>query len=145
MLKKSLVTLFISALILTSCGKKSGGTTPTPPPPPPPPPVEVEENIAFSLDPDPGTTTVTALSGTYSFKVTLNSKMPSTGISIDITSKKDSDGSLIDSKNVKSTVAANDISTGTFASGVLYNITVAVTSQKTATNTASKTFKIARK
>lgn len=144
MLKKSFVTLFVSALILTSCGKKSGGTTPTPPPPPPPP-VEVEENIAFTLDPDPGTTTVTALSGTYSFKVTLNSKMPSSGISIDLTTKKDSDGSLLDSKNVKSTVAANDISTGTFASGVLYNITVVVTSQKTATNTATKTFKVARK
>jgi hypothetical protein len=27
----------------------------------------------------------------------------------------------------------------------LYNITVAVTSQKTSTNTASKTFKVARK
>ena len=115
MLKKSFLTLFVSVLIFTSCGKKPGNT-PTPPTPPPPP-VEVEENIAFSLDPDPGTTTVTALSGTYSFKVTLNSKMPSSGISIDVSTKKDSDGTLLDSKNVKSTVAANDISTGTFASG----------------------------
>jgi hypothetical protein len=129
--------------ILTSCGKK-GGSTPTPPPPPPPP-VEVEENIAFTLDPDPGTTTVSALSGTYSFKVNLSSKMPSAGISIDITTKRDSDGSTLDSKNVKSTVAANDISTGTLASGVLYNVSVVVTSQKTASNTSSRTFKVARK
>jgi len=145
-MKKSSFTILLLLSIsfgLNSCGKKgTGGGTP---PPPPPPPVEVEENIAFSLDPDPGTSTATALSGTYSFKVTLNSKMPSSGISIDVTTKKDSDGSLLDSKNVKSSVAANDISTGTFASGVLYNITVAVTSQKTSTNTASKTFKVARK
>jgi len=79
-----------------SCTKK---TTPTPTPPtPPPPPVEVEENILFTLDPDPGTTTATALSGTYSFKVILSSKMPSTGISIDITTKADPSGTLLDSK-----------------------------------------------
>lgn len=143
MLKKSGLIILILTIILTSCGKK-GGSTPTPPPPPPPP-VEVEENIAFSLDPDPGSTTATALSGTYSFKVTLSSKMPSSGISIDITTKQDNNGNTIDSKNVKSTVAANDISTGTLTSGVLYNVSVVVTSQKTATNTATKTFKVARK
>jgi hypothetical protein len=143
--KQIFTFLFVIVFALVSCGKKSGGTTPTPPPPPPPPPVEVEENIAFSLDPDPGTTTVSALSGTYTFKVNLTSKMPSSGINIDLTTKRDSDGSLLESKNVKSTTAANDLSTGTFAPGVLYNVTVVVTSQKTSTNTSSKTFKIARK
>lgn len=144
MLKRSGITILMFAIILASCGKK-GGSTPTPPSPPPPPPVEVEENIAFSLDPDPGSTTATALSGTYSFKVTLSSKMPSSGISIDITTKQDNNGNTIDSKNVKSTVAANDISTGTLTSGVLYNVSVVVTSQKTSTNTSTKTFKVARK
>ena len=61
------------------------------------------------------------------------------------TAKQDNNGNTIDSKNVKSTVAANDISTGTLTSGVLYNVSVVVTSQKTATNTATKTFKVARK
>jgi hypothetical protein len=125
-----------------SCTKK---TTPTPTPPTPPPPVVVEENILFSLDPDPGTTTQTASSGIYSFKVILSSKMPSTGISIDITTKTDPAGTLLESKNVKSTVASNDISTGTLASGTLYSVTVVVTSQKTASNTLTKTFKVARK
>jgi hypothetical protein len=144
MSRKNVFILLLMTTILMSCGKK-GGSTPTPPTPPPPPPVEVEENIAFSLDPDPGTTTATALSGTYSFKVTLSSKMPSSGISIDIATKQDNNGTLLDSKNVKSTVAANDISTGTLSSGVLYNVSVVVSSQKTATNTATKTFKVARK
>lgn len=145
MLRKSLLMLFTLAVVISSCGKKGGGSTPTPPTPPPPPPVEVEENIAFSLDPDPGTTTATALSGTYTFKVTLSSKMPSTGISIDITTKRDSDGTTLESKNVKSSVATTDISTGTLASGVLYNVTVAVTSQRTSSNTATRSFKVARK
>jgi hypothetical protein len=144
MSRKNVFILLLMTTILMSCGKK-GGSTPTPPTPPPPPPVEVEENIAFSLDPDPGSTTATALSGTYSFKVTLSSKMPSSGISIDIATKQDNNGTLLDSKNVKSTVAANDISTGTLSSGVLYNVSVVVSSQKTATNTATKTFKVARK
>lgn len=129
--------------VAVSCSKKP--VAPVTPPTPPPPVVEVEDNISFSLDPDPGTTTATALSGIYSFKVTLNSKMPSTGISIDITTKADPSGTLLDSKNVKSTVAANEITTGTLASGSLYSVTVAVTSQKTASNTLTKTFKVARK
>jgi hypothetical protein len=143
MLRKTGLTLLLVTTILVSCGKK-GGSTPTPPTPPNPP-VEVEENIAFSLDPDPGTTTATALSGTYSFKVSLTSKMPSSGINIDITTKQDNNGNTVDSKNVKSTVAANDISTGTLTAGVLYNVSVVVTSQKTSTNTTTKTFKVARK
>ena len=144
MLNRSLTFLMMMTVCITmSCTKKS---TPTPTPPTPPPPVvEVEENISFSLDPDPGTTTATALSGIYSFKVVLSSKMPTTGISIDITTKADPSGTLLDSKNVKSTVASNDLSTGTLVSGSLYSVTVAVTSQKTASNTLTKTFKVARK
>ena len=142
MFSRSLPFIFIIMVFMTiSCTKK---TTPTPPPPPPPV-VEVEDNILFSLDPDPGTTTATALSGIYSFKVILSSKMPSTGISIDITTKTDPAGTLLESKNVKSTVASNDISTGTLVSGSLYSVTVSVTSQKTASNSLTKTFKVARK
>ena len=97
------------------------------------------------MDPDPGTTTATALSGIYSFKVILSSKMPSSGISIDITTKADPSGTLLESKNIKSSVASNDITTGTLVSGSLYSVTVTVTSQKTASNTLTKTFKVARK
>lgn len=144
MFNRSLVTvLAISVFMTISCTKKPA--TPSTPPTPPPPPVVVEDNILFSLDPDPGTTTATALSGTYSFKVILSSKMPSTGISIDITTKTDPAGTLLESKNIKSTVASNDISTGTLASGTLYSVTVTVTSQKTASNTLTRTFKVARK
>ena len=144
MFNRSLVTvLAISVFMTISCTKKPA--TPSTPPTPPPPPVEVEANISFSMDPDPGTTTATALSGIYSFKVILSSKMPSSGISIDITTKADPSGTLLESKNIKSSVASNDITTGTLVSGSLYSVTVTVTSQKTASNTLTKTFKVARK
>lgn len=139
-MRKIFLMFIVAAAVASSCGKPK-----TPTPTPPNPPVEVEENIVFTLDPDPGTTTVTALAGTHSFKVNVTSKLPSTGVSIDITTKKESDGSVLESKNIKSTVAANDVSIGTLVSGVLYNVTVSVASQKTATNNATKTFKIARK
>ena len=143
MVNRSLAFSLMMMVALTiSCTKK---TTPTPTPPTPPPPVVVEDNILFTLDPDPGTTTETDSSGIYSFKVILSSKMPTTGISIDITTKTDPAGTLLESKNIKSTVASNDISTGTLASGALYSVTVVVTSQKTASNTLTKTFKVARK
>lgn len=135
-------SLMMMVCLTISCSKKPA--TPTTPPTPPPP-VVVEDNILFTLDPDPGTTTATALSGIYSFKVILSSKMPASGISIDITTKTDPAGTLLESKNIKSTVASNDISTGTLASGTLYSVTVVVTSQKTASNTLTRTFKVARK
>jgi hypothetical protein len=142
MVNRSLAFSLMMMVALTiSCTKK---TTPTPTPPTPPP-VVVEDNILFTLDPDPGTTTASASSGIYSFKVILSSKMPTTGISIDITTKTDPAGTLLESKNIKSTVASNDISTGTLASGTLYSVTVVVTSQKTASNTLTRTFKVARK
>lgn len=124
-----------------SCTKKS---TPTPTPPTPPPPV-AEDNISFSLDPDPGTTTATALSGTYAFKVILNSKMPGSGINIDILTKTDPAGTEIEKKSAKSTVASNDITTGPLVSGTLYSVSITVSSQKTASNTLTRTFKVARK
>ena len=143
MVNRSLAFSFMMMVALTiSCTKK---TTPTPTPPTPPPPVVVEENILFSLDPDPGTTTQTASSGIYSFKVILKSKMPSTGIKIYYLTKTDPAGVTTDEKTLTSSLSSNDISTGTLASGALYSITVTVTSQKTSSNTLTKTFKVARK
>ncbi len=73
------------------------------------------------------------------------SKLTTSGVKVDITTKKDSDNSVIESKQITSTTAGIDISTGTLTQGVLCNVTVFVTSGKTATNSASKSFKVARK
>ncbi len=131
--------ILLSLSMLTSC--KKAKTTP----PAPPPVVVTEENIAFTIDPDPGTATASASSGTYTFNVNVSSKIPSAGVKVDLTTKKDSDNFLLDSKTVESSTASIAISTGTLAAGTLYNVSVVVTSKSKASNTATKTFKVARK
>ena len=131
--------IFLSLSMLTSCKKAK---TPTPVPPPV---VVTEENIVFTIDPDPGTATASASSGTYAFNVNVSSKVPSAGVKVDLTTKKDSDNFLLDSKTIESSTASIAISTGTLAAGTLYNVSVVVTSKSKASNTATKTFKVARK
>ena len=131
--------ILLSASINNSCKK------PVTPTPVPPPVVITEENIAFTIDPDPGTATASASSGTYTFNVNVSSKVPGAGIKVDLTTKKDADNFLLDSKTVESSTASIAISTGTLAAGTLYNVSVVVTSKSKATNTATKTFKVARK
>jgi len=133
-------TILLALSILTSCKK-----TATPKPPVTPPVVVTEENIAFTIDPDPGTATASASSGTYTFNVNVSSKIPSAGVKVELTTKKDSDNFLLDSKTVESSTASIAISTGTLAAGTLYNVSVVVTSKSKASNTATKTFKVARK
>ncbi len=133
--------LCILALSFFACSKNSdngGGVTPTPP-------AQTEENISFAIDPDPGSTVVPSQSGTYSFKVNVTSKLTTNGVKVDITTKKDSDNTVIESKQITSTTPGIDMSIGTLSPGVLCTVTVAVTSGKTATNSASKSFKVARK
>lgn len=131
--------ILLALSILTSC--KKAKTTP----PVTPPVVVNEENIAFTIDPDPGSGTASASSGTYTFNVNVSSKVPSAGVKVDLTTKKDADNFLLDSKTVESSTASIAISTGTLAAGTLYNISVVVTSKSKASNTATKTFKVARK
>lgn len=139
-MKKShfLTSLICFGLVIGSCKKNPG---PTPPPPPP-----TEENIAFSIEPDPGSTTVTSQTATYPFVVKLTSKIPSTGIHVDYATQLDTDNANPTFTRESSTSATSyNLATATLESGKLYKVTVKVTSQKTATNSSSKTFRVARK
>ena len=104
-----------------------------------------EENIVFSIEPDPGTGVAVAIGGTYGFKVNITSKLPGSGVKLDLTTKKDADNSMIDSKSLDSNSPGIDLSTGTLSPGILCTVTVVVTSKTTATNTVTKSFKVARK
>lgn len=142
MKKTNFLLLLFSSALIVSCSKKP---TPTPTPTP-----EVEENVSFSIDPDPGSTVAQTNPGTtHRVKVTLASKMPSSGITIDVSTKRESDNSDLESaQSIKTSTSATEVtigSTNNFPSGVVYNVTIKVTSQKTATNTATKSFKVARK
>lgn len=127
--------LLLSGMVLFSCTKKEAVA----------PPVEVEENIAFSINPDPGGGVAAATTETYPFKITISSKLTSAGVSIDLTTRKEADGSVAESKTVDPPGAVVDVAVGTLSPGWLYNVTVVVTSKKTRSNLATKTFKVARK
>jgi hypothetical protein len=139
-MKKELGYIFLIAtsLAVFSCKKSPGGGV-TPPPP-------TEENIAFSIEPDPGSSTITSQTATYPFVVKLTSKIPSTGIHVDYATQLDTDNSNPTFTRESSTSATSyNLATATLESGKLYKVTIKVTSQKTATNTSSKTFRVARK
>lgn len=139
-------SLFV-ILVSAACGKDSGGSgggsTPTPPPPPP---VVAEENIVFTYDIDPGANIYAALGATQEVKITVTSKMPTAGVTTDIVVKRDSDGATVSSSSL--TAATTSPITGTIsnlATNVVCTATITLKSASTATNTATKTFKIARK
>ncbi len=139
-------SLFV-ILVSAACGKGSGGSggggvTPTPPTPPTP----TEENIVFTYDIDPGSNIYAALGTTQEVKITVTSKMPTAGVITDIVVKKDSDGSTLSSSTLAAStmVPINGMITN-LATNVVCTATITVKSATTATNTATKTFKIARK
>lgn len=141
-------SLFV-ILVSAACSKGSGGSggggvTPTPPPPPPPPPTE--ENIVFTYDIDPGSNIYAALGTTQEVKITVTSKMPTAGVITDIVVKKDSDGSVVSSSTLAAStmVPINGMITN-LATNVVCTATITLKSASTATNTATKTFKIAKK
>ena len=139
-------SLFV-ILVSAACSKGSGGyggggVTPTPPTPPPP----TEENIVFTYDIDPGSNIYAALGTTQEVKITVTSKMPTAGVITDIVVKKDSDGSVVSSSTLAAStmVPINGMITN-LATNVVCTATITLKSASTATNTATKTFKIAKK
>lgn len=139
-------SLFV-ILVSAACGKGSGGSggggvTPTPPTPP----VETEENLVFTYDIDPGANIYAALGATQEVKITVTSKMPTAGVTTDIVVKKDSDGTTVSSASL--TAATTSPITGTIsnlATNVVCTATITIKSVSKASNTTTKTFKIARK
>ncbi len=138
----SLFVILVSAAC--SKGGSSGGGGVTPPPPTPPTPTE--EAIVFTYDIDPGSNIYAALGTTQEVKITVTSKMPTAGVITDIVVKKDSDGSAVSSSTLAAStmVPINGMITN-LATNVVCTATITLKSASTATNTATKTFKIAKK
>jgi len=138
-------SLFV-ILVSAACGKGSGGSGGGGPVTPPTPPAPTEDAIVFTYDIDPGSNIYAALGTTQEVKISVTSKMPTAGVITDIVVKRDSDGTTVSS----STVAASTLVpiTGTItnlATNVVCTATITVKSASTATNTSTKSFKIARK
>ena len=138
-------SLFV-ILVSAACGKGSGGSGGGGPVTPPTPPPPTEDAIVFTYDIDPGSNIYAALGASQEVKITVTSKMPTAGVITDIVVKRDSDGGTVSS----STLAASTMVpiTGTItnlATNVVCTATITLKSASTATNTSTKTFKIARK
>jgi hypothetical protein len=140
-MKKALLAFIMSAVVLMACSKSGDSPAPTPNPPTPTP----EATIVFTIDPDPGTGIYASLGASQSMTVNISSTLPSAGVTVDVKTTKDSDGSTVSSSSVASTTAKNTISIDNLVSGVLCTTTVTVTSKSKSDNNATKSFKIARK
>ena len=138
-------SLFV-ILVSAACGKGSGGSGGGGPVTPPTPPAPTEDAIVFTYDIDPGSNIYAALGTTQEVKITVTSKMPTAGVITDIVVKKDSDGSSVSSSTLAAStmVPINGMITN-LATNVVCTATITVKSATTATNTSTKTFKIARK
>ncbi len=138
-------SLFV-ILVSAACGKGSGGSGGGGPVTPPTPPAPTEDAIVFTYDIDPGSNIYAALGTTQEVKITVTSKMPTAGVITDIVVKKDSDGSTVSSSTLAAStmIPINGMITN-LATNVVCTATITVKSATTATNTSTKTFKIARK
>ena len=135
------LTYVVILMLTISCSKSSGGTGSTPAPPPAP----VEETIAFSIDIDPGSSVYPALGAAQDAKITLSSKMPTAGITVDVVVKKDLDNTIVSSGTYSSSLSPFTATISNLSPGVLCTATFTVTSKTTASNSGVKSFKLARK
>ena len=137
-------SLFV-VLVSAACskgGSSGGGGTVTPPTPPAP----TEDAIVFTYDIDPGSNIYAALGTSQEVKISVTSKMPTAGVITDIVVKKEADDSTVSSSTLAAStmVPINGMITN-LATNVVCTATITVKSATTATNTSTKTFKIARK
>jgi uncharacterized protein YcfL len=140
-MKKGFISFVFASLVLMACSKSGDSPAPTPNPPAPIP----EATIVFTIDPDPGTSIYASLGASQSMAINISSTLPSAGVTIDVKTTKDSDGSTVSSSSVASTTAKNTISIDNLTAGVLCTTTITVTSKSKSDNNAAKSFKIARK
>jgi hypothetical protein len=124
---------FLSCSKSSSGGGRGGGGTVT------------EENLSISIDPDPGITVATSLGAVYNFKINIKSKMPASGVKIDIACTKDADNSNVFSQSLNNSVTPINTSVSNLVAGVLCTVKITVTSVNKPGNTASLNFKVARK
>jgi len=152
-MKKLVLILGAFTLIIASCSKGGGASTPVTPTPPPV--VVAEPDIAFKVEVDSKevdyTTYTAALSASQLVNVNITSAFPKDGVTIDVTVKKDVDNASIFSDTKLGTVAGtNPVTIANLAAGVPCTATVLVTSKtldpvSKTYKSLSKTFKIARK
>jgi hypothetical protein len=130
-----------------ACSK--GGDTPAPTPTPKPPVVVVEPSLTATggvvIDIDPGATNIYAVVGTSQRIEVRLAAIPASGVTIDTKLIKISDNTTAFSNSISSTNLTNPLTVTGLIPGVLYNLSVVVTSKTTSSNTKTVEFKMAAK
>jgi hypothetical protein len=149
MMKKFKCVLFYAFISLAFIACSKSGDAPAPIPPTPTPPVATEPNLtaanAVIVDIDPGSTNIYAVIGTTQKIDVKIAALPTSGVTIDTKLIKVADNTVAFTNNISSSSTSNPITVSGFVPGVLYNLSVVVTSKTTATNTKTIIFKIAAK
>lgn len=127
-----------------SKGGETSSTTPKPPPV-----VGVEPSLTaingVTVDIDPGATNIYAVVGTSQKMEVRLVAMPASGVTIETKLIKLLDNTTAFTNSISSTSLINPVTLTGFVPGVLYNVSVVVTSKMTASNTKTVEFKIAAK
>ena len=104
-MKNLKLLLLTIPFLMFSCSK--GGTTTTPTPPPAP---VAEASIAFTVNVDPGSGGVLAVTGAAQpIIVKVSSVLPSAGVTVTVTVTKDLDNATVFTNSVSSNSADNNI------------------------------------
>jgi hypothetical protein len=138
----------ILVLSIGFIGCSKGGDSPAPTPTPPPV-VVVEPSLTATngvvIDIDPGATNIYAVLGTSQRIEVKLAAIPASGVTIDTKLIKISDNTTAFTNSISSTALANPLTVTGLIPGVLYNLSVVVTSKTTASNTKTVEFKMAAK
>jgi hypothetical protein len=139
----------ILVLSIGFIGCSKGGDSPAPTPTPTPPVVVVEPSLTATngvvIDIDPGATNIYAVLGTSQRIEVKLAAIPVSGVTIDTKLIKISDNTTAFSNSISSTALTNPLTVTGLIPGVLYNLSVVVTSKTTASNTKTVEFKMAAK
>ncbi|MDP4150882.1 MAG: hypothetical protein Q8927_20130 [Bacteroidota bacterium] len=133
MMKNPLMVTLGAALIcltLLSCSSKNKGTP--------------EATLAVTLSPANGTTQP-ASPGPFNLTVTITSTMPTKGVTIAVTAEPDGSSVAFFSSSISSSQATNNFTITGTPVGVVSVVNVKVTSNSTATNTWSGSYRYSAK
>ena len=139
------ILIFVLSIGFFGCSK--GGETPAPTPKPPV--VVVEPSLTatngVTIDIDPGATNIYAVVGTSQKIEVKIAALPASGVNIETKLIKIVDNTTVFTNSISSTSLNNPVTVTGILPGVLYNLSVVVTSKTTSSNTKTIEFKMASK
>jgi hypothetical protein len=139
------ILILVVSIGFLGCSK--GGDSPAPTPKPPV--VVVEPSLTAAngviVDIDPGANNIYAVVGTSQRIDAKLAAIPASGVTIETKLIKISDNTNAFTNSISSTSLTNPITVTGLLPGILYNLSVVVTSKTTASNTKKVEFKMAAK